>query len=598
LRRFRRFSVRQRCETARFQKDNFLPALRHVRLRDGVFQYERRVPARVQRDARRFEAMFGSRPLFRRSLRTKDQGVAMAAASAVHAEFERLVAAPSSTAAPVAAEPMLRMVTNEDLNQLAERYRDLTARPFERLHQLANVDQAAADELDRLEYQIGLDADSIRQTVKARNPSEGDLIIHPAEEARALVRELGFHAPEGSQELGAIIASIRTGTEQGFARVNLLGSAEAVPTLMSISPMPLKARSITLAEAVERYLEARQLPAKAVSETRLALRQFEAAIGRKALSAVTRDDVHKFVEHLSNMKVGGKSAGSVERHLSVHSIGKRLRLLSSAIRHAKDRGWLDGENPAQGVRVATFAKGTDKAVMPDKRRLQISEMNAIFEHPWFTGCASATDTHSPGAHRLRGCEYWAPVVAAYTGCRAAELGGLKVSEVRLNHRFPHLIIRDNEYRRTKSRRSRCVPLLDALRSLGFDEYYERISAEGHDRLFPDWTARKPLRGGDAAFPAWSNAAIIRAFNRTVIPASLGDLLAKGARREVTFHSLRGAFKAMLGTSNNLPVNIVHEVIGHAKSEIDARYIGELSIEETYPMVHRCDYSGLIIPHYQ
>jgi hypothetical protein len=52
---------------------------------------------------------------------------------------------------------------------------------------------------------------------------------------------------------------------------------------------------------------------------------------------------------------------------------------------------------------------------------------------------------------------------------------------------------------------------------------------------------------------------------------------------------------MIGTTNNLPINVVHEVVGHAKSELDARYIGDVTIEETYPQVKGLRYKDLIIP---
>lgn len=137
------------------------------------------------------------------------------------------------------------------------------------------------------------------------------------------------------------------------------------------------------------------------------------------------------------------------------------------------------------MKTEAFAKTANKAIMPDKRRLQISELNAIFAHPWFTGCRSATETNKPGQFRLTGAEFWVPIVALFTGCRAAELGGLKVSEVMMEGPCPHLIIRDNEYRRTKSKRTRRVPVLDALIAMGFPAYVHRIRAGGHDRLFPD-----------------------------------------------------------------------------------------------------------------
>lgn len=568
----------------------------YVRKRDGVFQYERRVPLRIQNDPARYADAFGSRPLFRRSLRTKSRGVGFAY-EAAHAEFERLIAEPGrAVVQPVETLPTpTRIVTDDDLAAIVDRYRILYAQLFEALHSLANVNDEAAAELDRLQYQQELDAETIASTLKSRQDDDSGSIIHPATEARWIVADRGFYAPEGSAQLGAIIAAVRTGMEQGYERIGALGSGRATPTLPVVTAADNGHSNLTLADAVDRYLDVRQPPSKAVSETKLALKQFEECVGRKSLRAITRDDFHTFTVYLADHKVGGKTAGSIVRHLSEHTIRKRLRMLGAAITNAIDRGWVKGPNPASDIKVSRFVKIADKAKMPEKRRLQVDELNAIFAHPWFIGCRSVTDTHTPGDYRLAGSEYWAPVVAAYTGCRVAELGGLKVSEVRLDHPFPHLIIRDNEYRRTKSKKTRCVPILDALMALGFGDYVESIVRGDHDRIFPDWTAQKRYGGGKGDFPAWSNARLIRAFNRTVIPASLGDRLPADARREVTFHSFRGSFKAMLGTTNKVPTNIVHEVVGHKKPELDERYIGEVTIEETYPEIKSCDYKGLIIP---
>lgn len=523
----------------------------------------------------------------------------LAAARAAHDDFEALIGLKRRPSMEVVTQPAsklpLRSVTDADLRQIHDRYCELTAAPFEQLHRRAAVDPAAAEELERLEYNLELDGEAIMASLTTRNdPPDGPTLI-PIEEARWLIDKRGFDAPPGSEQLGALTCAVRSGLLAGYARINELARGERPPSVKPFDYTQERTPPVSLRQAVDRYLADRNPPAKAASETRLALHQFEAVAGDKSLAAITREDVNRFADHLSNFKVGGRSAGSVERFLSPHTIGKRLRMLGAAITHAKDRSWMAGDNPMANVRVKSFAKRTDKSVMPDKRRLQVEELNLIFAHPWFTGCKSKTETHLPGNHRLQGCEFWAPVVAVLTGCRAAELGGMKLDEVRLEGRFPHLIVRDNEYRRTKSKRTRCVPVSDALLEVGFAAYVARVRDTGSDRLFPDWTARIVQNGADKGFPAWSNARVIRAFNRTVIPTALAGRLTKGVRQEVTFHSLRGAFKSMLANTNGLPVNIVHEVIGHKKNELDERYIGEVTIEETYPSVRACRFNGLALP---
>lgn len=562
-----------------------------------MYQYERRVPLRIQRDARRFADLFGSRPLFRRSLRTKRTVDMFAAYAAAHSEFERLIADPRTTGGTVKRAELqpARIVTATDLEEIAARRADVTAKPFERQYRRANVDRDAAAELERMLYDLERDAEEAREAIRTRHSDKLSAFPKPDEEARCVARDAGYAAAEGSEEFAAIIGAVRAGMERGYKRISALIDGSAVPSLpdrQKVAPSPLGG---TLADAVDDYLMARKPAPKTIAETRLALRQFEEVIGRKSLASITRSDARQFVQHLAKVQVGGKTPGSIVRPLSRQSIKKRLRILASAIYHARDSDQFQGDNPLAGLKIDNLIAPKDRTVMPDKRRLQISELNAIFAHPWFTGCKSATDTHTPGIHRLSGSEYWVPIVALMTGCRASELGGLALSEVRLTDAMPHFLIRPNEHRGTKNGRSRSVPILDALMELGFPAYVDRIRRSGATRLFPDWTAIKPAGAGPDAFPAWSNSKVIRAFNRTVIPWALADKLSIDARREVTFHSLRGAFKAMIGTTNNLPINVVHEVVGHAKSELDARYIGEVTIEETYPQVRSLRYNGLVVP---
>ena len=568
---------------------NIIP---HLRIRDGVYQFERRVPLYIRRDAQRYADLFSSKPLYRVSLRTKVEAEAVDALVRERARFERMIAEPNSPHVPPIGT---RTLTNDDLSVIAQRYCDITAAPFERMHKLASIDPRAADELERMEYELGLDGDDIRAALQPRPSARHAPIRTPLEEAGCVVQESGFKVADSGEEFGAIVAAIRVGKLRGYGRIGQLGEGNTLPAL-AVPPTALPGPdSGTLKDAVDRYLSARKPSAKLVSETRLALRQFEEAVGRKSLAAITRRDVHCFVEHLAEKRVGGKTKGSVARHLSETSIGKRMRMLKSAIDHARDSGQFDGDNPITGVKIANFVKHHDKTVMPEKRRLRISELNAIFAHPWFVGCRSPEEQHSPGDHLLDGCEYWGPIVAAFTGCRAAELGGMKITEVRLDHSLPHFIVRPNEFRGTKNGRSPNVPILDALLELGFADYFDRVAKSGAVRLFPDWEARARIGGGPKEFPAWSNAKMVRAFNRTVIPTALVGELSPDMRREVTFHSLRGAFKAMLVITNGISSHIANEVIGHANSDLDRRYIGAATIEETYPKVHACRYPGLILP---
>jgi integrase len=574
-------------------------AVKYVRQRNGVYLYERRVPLGVQKQAAHYAVHFDSRPLFRRSLRTKDQVEMMAACVPVHMEFEQKLAAASGTgtlrlATSLPSSPsLLRTVTQADLDELSERYRQLEVAPLERAHILADSSPKHAEEYERMVYDLELYAEEASDALSARGLTNSRHDT-PAEIAVWVIQNEGWDAPAGSLAFGAVAGSIRAGIHRGRTDNQALLTGNAVPRL-PIAPQA-SCNVPTLAEAVTTYLKQRDLPIRTATEVQSSLRIFEGLIGNKRLDTLTRRDFQQYAEHLASQIIGGKTAGSVTRQASHATLRKRIGLLRAVINHAIQTDKFAGPNPASGINVDAYAARSNKAVMPEKRRFKIDEMNLIFKHPWFTGCASPSRSHQRGDYRLTGSEYWVPVVAAYTGCRASELGGLMLDEVRLDGDHPHLVIRDNKWRRTKKGEARNVPVLDALMELGFADYVERLRKDGAERLFPDWMAPSGKGSKRNDDKQWSNGKIIRAFNRTVIRQMLGHQLAAGARLEVTFHGFRGAFKAMLGHSDyKLHPNIIHEVVGHEKEGMDAIYVGEIGIDETYPAIRACRHKGLVIP---
>lgn len=565
----------------------------YVTKRSGVYQYLRRIPESVVKMPERHAAFFRSQKHFRRSLKTKDHGVALAAAQVVHEEFEDLLAQALGQLKPIRSLPVipLRKLVQADLDRLESEYRNATIRPFKQAYLLADSDPLQADELERLYDKLDMEAEDIRAAMKPGAASTSEFMPETIREAAEWVNaRYRYDAPVGSQEFGLIAAAIRTGKERGYDYVDDMRAGKIAPTIPIKAQAKDAGKGLTLREAVDKYVQHKGFGKKPSSEIRLSLTIFESLVGNKVLSSLTRSDFHTYVDHLSKQMVGGKSAGSITRPVSPQTVKKRLGILCAAINFAIARDWFDGRNPASDIKIDAFVQEPDKALMPSKRAFKNAELNALFKHPWFTGCKSATDTHTPGSHRLTGAEYWVPIVALYTGCRATELGGLRVAEVILDDEHPHLIIRANQYRRIKNNEARNVPILDALADLGFAEYVARIKDSGADRLFPDWDKGAGDNSG------WGNSRLIRAFNRTVVKTALEKMLTPDARTEVTFHNFRSAFKTMLVSSDKaLHPNIINEVVGHAKGEMDARYVGKVPIEVTYEAVRGCDYKGVKVP---
>ncbi len=562
-------------------------AIKYVTKRDGVYQYQRRVPQEVLDRPAAYEALFGGRPLFRRSLRTKDQAAALIATHEVEIDFDRRVQQALGKA--LLATPQRRLTPNL-LQAISAEQKSLVARPYRQHLVQREQDMAHHVEVERMFEQFEMDAEDIRRVLIDMEPTD-DPRLDVAAIANRIIENEAICAPTASPERSFVIKAVREGLIDGYREIGELmsGKQSVMPAVNAVK----RTKQPRLSEVVMKHVAV--IPSRRTkSEIQTALRDFIAHVGDLPIDEITKAHVRSFCDHQGAKTVGGRTRNSIARPMSSANLKKKVGLLRAAVNRFGAQSGFEGANPFAGIRVAVFTTPQSAKVMPDKRPFELEELNRVFAYPWFTGCASAKRIHSPGHHRLTGMHYWAPVVALLTGCRAGELGGLMVDEVRLDDRFPHIIIRDNKFRTTKKHYQRKIPMLDQLIELGFIDFVERARSQGHERLFDDWIA--PGGNAHADDPAWSNSAVIRSFNQTLVPKALDGLLMPGARRAVTFHSFRGAFKTLLTLQRyGIQQNYVHEVVGHEKFHLDARYIGEIPLEETYPAIRACRYDGLVLP---
>lgn len=520
---------------------------------------------------------------------------------AANDEFVRLVAIASGQAqctaeiVRVMSQTPRRAVTPMLIGQIETVISDRTLRPW--LRQMAVAENGG---VWREEFKLKRDRREDDAQALADILFEGDHSTDPRMPdipsiALDYVTAANLDAPVGSDAFAAVAVAVRKGLIQGEHAIDRLlmqgqgAVAAKSDIIVQASPM--------ISTIFEDYL-ATLNRSRTRAEVRGSSKELLLHVGDKPVHELTSGDIRSFCEVQGKKVIGTKDPSSVRRPISAATLKKKVSLIRAAINHAVKRGTYAGDNPASGIDASVFTVPQDRAIMPKKRPLRVPEMNKIFAHPWFVGCASATDIHSAGSHRLRGMHYWAPIVAAMTGMRASEIGGLKLSEIKLNDAHPHIIVRPNEFRPTKNKEFRYVPIIDALLELGFADFVASARLLGSGRLFGDWQApvRRLNENDEDVEAAWSNGALMRAFNRTVIPSMLAGDLTPGARREVTFHSFRGAFKTMLGLHrHNLSPNYINEVVGHAKSTLDNSYVGEIPIEETYPAMRACRYEGLVMP---
>jgi integrase len=490
-------------------------------------------------------------------------------------QFDRLVAEAISANAPVIV-PRSREFSAAALAEVSSYIRERLISEWRQMILHAEISQEDAEYLEmRLDRIVSRPAHTDEMT-ELLNGS-------PRDRAAEINASWGFGLDENSSEFAELVRAVKDGCVTGRRGVQDLFEGKSLPdepTSTLIKRFGTKARRSTKRFS-ELATEHRKTGSFAQS-TRVKMERahdlFLKTVGDKPIGDITRDDVRSFLDTLSRQKVAGKA-------ITRETMQSYLTQISSPLSWAIERGWMQEPNPAKGFKLNHWASSANP--IERRRRFTVGELNSLFAHPWFGGCEGPSDIacHKPGPHLLSDMRYWAPVVALYTGARAAELAGLKLTEIKLDDAHPHILIQANEYRGIKSGVDRHVPILDALLSLGFADYIARVKATGSNRLFPDW--EKPKSG------KWASAKWIKSFNRTVIPAVFTEAAKRGHKSPLVFHSFRGAFKMLLLNAGKR--HLANAIIGHVQDELDKSYLGQMTPVETYAEFRAVDFVGLKVP---
>ncbi|MVZ98473.1 hypothetical protein EUU23_12290 [Sphingorhabdus sp. IMCC26285] len=552
--------------------------------RGNMFQYRRRVPQAVIDQAEAWQRYFGGKRFYRVSLKTGDYACALEQGAETQRLFEEMVSL-ATRHQPLVQIRVAQAPTATDLGAVAQEIRDSIVKSWRNSIKSAGVNAVAAA---ALHIKIENEIEEYRPVDPGAGPSE-----HEIEYARQYNREWGFNVDEGSDDFGELILAVRDGRTQGRRDANDLIGGKSLPDAVSstlISSFGRKAASSApqykFSEVVSEQRRVSNFSKKTLQKADRAQRLFIQLIGDKPVDLIIAEDIHRFIDALAMQEVG-KTGKRVTRA----TVQSYVTQISSPLLYAVQRRWLV-HNPAAGHNIKHFVAPSDPVATPPKKPFTAAELNKVFSYFWFTGCKSASQSHAPGSELLNDMRYWAPVLALYTGARAAELGGLKLNEIILGA-APHFLIQPNEFRRTKSGKSRIVPMLDALIELGFLTYLDRIKASGSDRLFPDWKCPAE-RGGttEEEQTRWSNSKWIRSFNRTVIPQVVPPQNAQAQRSAVTFHSFRGSFKSLLIRSGT--EKMANAIIGHTETALDKAYLISVTPEDLHREFRNASYEGLVL----
>lgn len=249
-------------------------------------------------------------------------------------------------------------------------------------------------------------------------------------------------------------------------------------------------------------------------------------------------------------------------------------------------------NPCSGIRFKGATKGSGKR---SRNPFTVTELNAFFRLPVFTGCLSESRPNTPGDFKFSDHRKWGPLIMLFTGARTSEVAQLAVSDIKGDAAHPYISIlteydpddpdEDRAFvvsHKTENAR-RDVPLHPQLVELGFLRYVAALKAKGEERVFPDWKLPADKR------KLYSSAPWVRNVNDRQIPAITTR------RPKPTLYSFRHTWKTQMATCQ-VPTQYQNQVLGHAQQGMDERYLGTMSIAHVYIAVSSVIFDGLDLTH--
>jgi len=174
--------------------------------------------------------------------------------------------------------------------------------------------------------------------------------------------------------------------------------------------------------------------------------------------------------------VDGKSKVEVEalglKCLSPKTIGNRFTTVREFLKFVCSQQYPI--KPGLGDIVKFTGKAAIK-VTGGRRGFNANELKLLFESASFRHCKFG-----------RPCDYWAPLLALFTGARQGELVQLYVEDIYQQDGTWVIDINDKDDKRLKNEGARrVVPLHPQLEKLGFIRYLAKCKAAKEIKLFPD-----------------------------------------------------------------------------------------------------------------
>lgn len=339
-----------------------------------------------------------------------------------------------------------------------------------------------------------------------------------------------------------------------------------------------------LDDYMEVYLPASSnLNAKGRTEARASIKLFISIIGDKPLSAITTRDGQRFVATLqkwpahSSKKPEFRDLTNVEDILRVAKETRADTISPVTVTNRTNYvqrffAWLQARHE---IHFDPFEGTLLPKAIPRLTRLPFStqDIRTIFDRE-----------HRKWADTPH--QFWAPLVAFYTGARVREIAQLYLSDIEciqsvwvmhVAERFPGQQVKTDGS-------ERAIPLRKELIDLGFLDYVEDVKAHGEKLLFPytTWT------NGDAGRP------IARPFNENYLRV-VCDIL----EPEKSFHCFRHLFSTQAERSG-LTDGRISQLTGHKLDNVSAlrtNYIQAATLPQRHKDIHQIELPSLDLDRY-
>ncbi|MBD7940122.1 site-specific integrase [Brevundimonas guildfordensis] len=574
----------------------------HLILRNGVYNYRRRVPADL-----RSNPVFRGRDTFQVSLgvRTLVEARQQVALRKLDELFHVEHPATDEAAERTALTPALLAHIAKSAFE-----RSMTATQRDRLSDPDDVrqekDEWAAQQVSALNDPIG--------GLNTREHLRRELAPVLQIEAEAKAREFGLSADETNLNR---IAGALFDAEVGAigARVDF-ASGKAVPTMPAFahaspsgSAIPLRKEAHwtfkKLAQAAMRqHPKGDSWEHKVTTVAKL----FDDYVGAVPIYKIDRRKVRDFMNDIQfmpdrmamrfpDLSLKDAIKANDARETPYRSISPNtardgyFSIIRWVFNHALELEAI-ATNPCTGIRISGATKAKGKRT---RNPFTVAELNAFFRLPLFTGCLSEQRPNTPGKYTFDDHRKWAPLVLLFSGARPSEVAQLAVADIKSDGPHPYISIlteydpedpedeRDFVVSHKTENARRNIPIHPQLIDLGFLSYVQRRKDAGDERLFPGWKL-----SGDGR-KLYSSASWIRSLNEKQIPAITMR------RPKPTLYSFRHTWKTQMAICG-VPTQYQNQILGHAQSGMDEHYLGRMDIEHTYKAISRVSFDKLDLDH--